>query len=236
MRAAVVALAFGAIALMPAGGTAARKAASTDWTRTVVQTPEGGFRMGNPKAKVKLVEYGSMTCPHCREFEEAGVKKLIDTYVKPGKVSFEFRNYVRDPFDLAAALVARCGGTKSFFPLTRALFKDQPAWEDKVRAVPSDQIQKVYSAEPSEIAVQAAEFAGFQDLASAHGLAPAKSNQCLGNAGSVKHLVDMAGDATDKFPDFKGVPAFILNGKLLDDTYSWEALEPKLREAVGGKG
>ena len=48
---------------------------------------------------------------------------LIDNYVKTGQVSYEFRNYVRDPFDLTASLIARCNGAKSFFPLARALLQ-----------------------------------------------------------------------------------------------------------------
>ena len=52
-----------------------------DWTQIVTQTPQGSFLMGNPDAKVKLIEYGSMTCPHCREFDENGAGELINTYV-----------------------------------------------------------------------------------------------------------------------------------------------------------
>ena len=91
-----------------------------DWSMVVNPTPAGGFMMGNPNAKIKLVEFGSMTCPHCAEFDEIGVPALVDKYVKSGQVSWEFRNYVRDPFDLTASLIARCNGAKSFFPLTRA--------------------------------------------------------------------------------------------------------------------
>ena len=85
--------------------------ANGDWSTVVSQTAEGGFLMGNPNAAVKVVEYGSMTCPHCAEFDEEALKPLTDNYVKSGRVSFEFRNFVRDPFDVAASLVARCGGT-----------------------------------------------------------------------------------------------------------------------------
>ena len=58
-----------------------------DWTETVAATPEGGFRMGNPEAPVKLVEYASITCPHCAEFAEQGTSALRDQYVKSGRVS-----------------------------------------------------------------------------------------------------------------------------------------------------
>ena len=49
-----------------------------DWTQTVSMTPQGGFVMGNPNAKVKLIEIGALTCPHCREFDEKGVPTLVD--------------------------------------------------------------------------------------------------------------------------------------------------------------
>ena len=81
-----------------------------DWSSIVSKTAEGGFIMGNPNAKVKLVEFGSLTCPHCAEFEEKGGNALIENYVKKGLVSWEFRNFVRDPVDMTATLLARCGG------------------------------------------------------------------------------------------------------------------------------
>jgi protein-disulfide isomerase len=56
-----------------------------DWTTIVSQTAEGGFLMGNPNATVKIVEFGSMTCPHCAEFDAEGAKPLIDNYVKAGR-------------------------------------------------------------------------------------------------------------------------------------------------------
>ena len=67
------------------------KAAPVDWSRTLVATPEGGIRMGKPNARIKLVEYGSLVCPHCRHFAQTGVAPLIRQYVHPGQVSYEFR-------------------------------------------------------------------------------------------------------------------------------------------------
>ena len=72
-----------------ANGTAATNVAAVpvappangDWSTMVSATPEGGFMMGNPNAKVKLIEFGSMTCGHCAEFEEQGGQALIDNYV-----------------------------------------------------------------------------------------------------------------------------------------------------------
>ncbi len=73
--------------------------------------------MGNPNAKVKLVEIGSLSCPHCKLFEQEGAPVLIDKYVKTGQVSWEFRPYIiHGPIDMAANLVARCNGAQDLLP------------------------------------------------------------------------------------------------------------------------
>ena len=205
-----------------------------DWTMVVNATPAGGFMMGTPNAKVKLVEYGSLTCPHCREFDEKGVPTLIDQYVKSGQVSWEFRNYVRDPFDLTASLIARCNGAKSFFPLMRAFYKDQVAWVTKIQETPQAQLEALQNLPPNQEFVQAAKFAGFPEWAAARGVPAAKSNQCLSNENSINQLVQMTGDATNQFPNFPGTPTFVINGKMAENTATWELLEPQLKKALGG--
>ena len=212
---------------------AVKPPANGDWSQIVSATPAGGFLMGNPNATVKLVEYGSMTCPHCREFDETGMQPLVDKYVKTGRVSFEFRNYVRDPFDLAGALVARCNGAKGFFPLTRAMFKDQPKWMAKLQTVAPEQQQALATLPPSQQFIEIAKLAGFQQWAAQRGLPSAKSSACLSNEAEVNRLVQMTSDATTQFPQFPGTPSFILNGELLEKSGTWVALEPKLREALG---
>src|SRR5437764_6143430 len=192
---------------------AAKTAAHADWTHVVAATPAGGFVLGNPKAKVKLVEYGSLSCPHCRAFDQEGVPTLLAKYVKPGQVSWEFRNYVRDPVDLTAALIARCNGARSFFPLARAIFKDQPVWFGKAIAAPKDQLQKLADMPPQQQFVAMAKLVGLDAWAVAHGLPAAKANQCLANVKSVEQLVQMTGDANKQYQDFPGTPTFLINGR-----------------------
>jgi protein-disulfide isomerase len=213
---------------------AVKPPANGDWSQVVAQTPAGGFMMGNPNAAIKLVEYGSMTCPHCREFDETGMQPLVDKYVKSGRISFEFRNYVRDPFDLAGALIARCNGAKGFFPLTRAMFKDQPKWMAKLQTVAPEQQQALATLGPDRQFVEIAKLAGFQQWAAQRGLPSAKSSTCLTNEAEVNRLVQMTSDATEQFPQFPGTPAFTLNGELLQQAGTWPALDKKLGEALGG--
>jgi protein-disulfide isomerase len=212
-----------------------------DWTTVVSATDAGGFMMGNPDAPVKLIEYGSLTCPHCREFDESGTGTLIAKYVKSGQVSYEFRNYVRDAFDLAASLIARCNGAKGFFPLSRALYKDQLVWTGKVQSVPREQLQQLDSLPPEQVPLQAAKFAGLPDWAAVRGIAPARSAQCLTNKAEIDRLVEVTGNATNQYPDFPGTPTFIINGKMADlgpvtAAQVWPTLEGKIRAAMGERG
>jgi protein-disulfide isomerase len=217
------------------------KPAATDWTHVVKGTPAGGFVMGNPNARVKLIEYGSMTCPHCRHFDETGVPKLLGQYVKTGRVSYEFRNYVRDALDLTASLLARCNGAKSFFTVTRALYKEQPKWEDKVQGASEDQVKAINALPLSRKFAELGKLAGFQSWAAASGMPAAKSTQCLTNEAAVKQLVEMTGAANDQFPDFKGTPTFVINGTMIDlgpvtEDQVWPALQAKIDAALKGRG
>ena len=210
-----------------------------DWSDVVNATPAGGFMMGNPNAKVKLVEYWSMTCPNCKRLDDLGVPPLINTYVKSGQVSWEFRNYVRDAFDLTASLVARCNGAKTFFPTMRALYNDQEKWFGRVQATPEDQMKPLQDLPPNKQFVELAKIAGFQDWAAARGLPPAKTNQCLSNEQTVDQLVQMTSDVMSKYPNFPGTPSFIINDNMVElgpvtEAQVWPTLEAKIKEALGG--
>jgi protein-disulfide isomerase len=218
---------------------AVKPPANGDWSTVTVATSAGGFRMGNPDAKVKLVEYGSMTCPHCRSFSETGFQPLAQNYVKNGKVSYEFRNYVRDPFDIAASLIARCNGSKSFFALTEALYKDQPDWVGKIQAAPEAQVNGLQNLPPNKQFIEISNIAGLQQWAAMRGVPTVKSTQCLADQSKIDQLVQMNSDATTAFPQFQGTPTFIINGKMVElgpvtEAQVWPALETKIKEALGG--
>lgn len=202
-----------------------------NWTDVVNQT-SSGYMMGNPNAKVKLVEIGALTCPHCREFEEKGAPALMDKYVKSGEVSWEFRPYLLHGLDLPAVLIATCNGAQSFFPLTRAIYQDQEQWIGKVMAVPQAQIEKVQNLPVNQQFVELAKLAGLQDWAVARGVPVAKSTQCLTDQNHINQLVQNSSDVTSQYPDFVGTPSFIINGTMLKDTATWDKLEPQLQAAL----
>ena len=203
-----------------------------DWSTVVTKSPEGGFVMGNPNAKVKLVEYGSMTCPHCAEFEEQGAKALVDNYVKKGLVSWEFRNFVRDPFDMAATLLARCGGEANFFGMTRTMFHDQRTWIGKLQAADQATLQGLQTMPPGQQFSTISDLAGLKTFAAQRGVPRAKADQCLADEAAANQLVQMNSDAVSTY-SIPGTPSFLINGTLAEQTSNWATLEPKIKEALG---
>src|SRR5690348_6219388 len=83
---------------------------------------------GSPNAPVTLVEYASMTCPHCAEFQKDIVPQLAKDYIDTGKVKLIFREYPLDGAARMASAVARCLSGEQFFAFIDLLFKNQPSW------------------------------------------------------------------------------------------------------------
>lgn len=223
----LAAAALPAAAAAPAGRPAP---ARVDWARNVVATPEGGFRMGNPAARVKLVEYGSLTCGHCANFAKAGMASLVGNYVRGGEVSYEYRNFILNGLDVAATLVARCGGAGRFFPVADTLYATQGQWMGRVGSLTAAQKAQM-NALPENLRLgRLAELAGITRLAARHGIAPAQAERCLADQAAFDRLGKMveAGEAQG----VQGTPTFFFNGANIG-THTWATLEPILRDAAG---
>ena len=219
-----------ALNLSAIGAIAAKPAPARDWSKTVVATPEGGFRMGNPAAKVKLVEYGSLACPHCRHFEETGYKPLVQNYVRGGRVSYEFRNYLLNTPDISVSLLAHCAGPAKFFPMSEVVFSTQPKWEATVADLSDAQRAEIEKMSSTQQIVRLAELAGFPKLAAQFGLTPAQTRQCLTDAKGLQRLMSVREKADSL--GVTGTPTFFINGKI-SDARTWEQLEPLLHTAGG---
>ena len=203
--------------------------AGTSWSSTVTETPEGGFVMGNPQAKVKLVEYASYTCSHCRDFSaEASeeIRKIVDT----GKMSYELRNFVRDPIDISTSLLARCGGKDVFYPLSEQFFTNQNAMFEKAQALGDAKYQQLMSSPPAQRFGNLAAAVGLVDLAKQRGIAEDKAKRCLADTGAAEKLAKGVEAASNQYK-IDGTPTFILNDVKIDNVANWATLQPKLKEA-----
>ena len=202
-----------------------------DWSTIVTKTPEGGFLMGNPDAKVKLIEFGSLTCHYCADFEEQGARPLVDNYVKKGLVSWEFRNFVRDPIDMSATLIARCGGESSFFGMTRTLFHEQKNWVARIQQADPAKLQGLQEKTAAQQFSAIADLAGLKTFAAQRGVPSAKAEQCLANQAEIDQLVQMNVDGNSTY-SIPGTPAFVINGAAPAISADWKTLEPKIKEAL----
>jgi protein-disulfide isomerase len=234
-----LALALAAVVALPLSSVTAAPEAATkvspvrDWTRTVVLTPEGGFRMGNPAAPVKLVEYGSLACPHCRHFEETGYKPLVQNYVRTGKVSYEFRNLLLNAPDVSVSLLAHCAGPARFFAMSEAVFAAQPQWEDKLSKLSAADKAAMDNMSDQQRFVRLSELAGFPAIAARFGVSAARGRQCLTDPKGLERLLNITKAAEDA--GVTHTPTFLIDGKI-SDAATWEQLEPRLESALGGRG
>lgn len=84
--------------------------------------------MGSADAPNTIVEYASMTCPHCALFQKEVLPQLKTKYIDTGKVKYILREFPLDGLALAAFMVARCSGDGRYYPMVDALFETQPTW------------------------------------------------------------------------------------------------------------
>lgn len=203
--------------------------AARDWTRTVVATPEGGFRMGNPAARVKLVEYGSMTCPHCAEFAHEGDEPL-KAYVRRGTVSFEFRNYVLNGIDVTASLLARCSGPSGFFPMTHRLYATQPEWVGRIAGLTEAEKATLRALPERQRLPRLAQVGGLTRIAGLHGVTPAGAGQCLVSEAGIARI-NAIGEAAAA-QGVTGTPTFFING-VRAEVNTWPEIESLIRQAGG---
>lgn len=211
---------------------AAAAPAGRDWTQSVARTAEG-YVMGNPAAPIKLVEYGSRLCPTCGAFAREGYAPLIDNYVKSGKVTVEFRDFlVHGPMDMPPALLGTCVGAEPFFPLLEQMFANQEQFINALQKAPADVQAAINAAPPAQRFKLMGEAMGLIDFVKQRGVPAAKAESCLTDAAEIDRLAKQTqdrgpgGDST-----VSGTPTFLLNGKVVDGAITWAAVEAALKRA-----
>ena len=241
----IVAL-FLALCLAACGGgsggnaTAAAPVAATpppagrDWTQVVAKTDQG-YQMGNPNAPIKLVEYGSRLCPTCGAFANDGYAPLTQNYVKTGKVSFEFREFlVHGPPDMAPALLGRCVGTEAFFPMLEQMFANQSQFTGRWQAMTPEVQQQITAAQPKDAFRLWAENMGLIDFVKARGLPEPAARSCIADQAQIDKLTKQTqdnGPGPVGNGTVTGTPTFLINGEVAEGVVSWPAMETALKRA-----
>lgn len=227
-------LAAALLLIVGAGPVTAQQArrAPANWVNVVVKTPEGGFRQGNPDAPIKLVEYGSRTCPTCRAFAMEGVEPLRREWIASGKLSYEFRDFlIHGVPDLALALLNQCVAPARFFPMLDQMFANQQAFDGPLHKLIESQPKQVEAWQnlpPPQAATKFAEALGMIAFTKARGLPEAQARRCLASPALIKSVADTyAGGAK---AGVQGTPSFFVNGRRVR-AFTWDQLQPELRAA-----
>lgn len=196
-----------------------------DWRQAIVRTPTGAHLIGNPAARVKLIEYASYTCPHCAEFAAQSGPVLNDRLIRNGAVSLEYRHLIRDGLDLAAAILARCGGPKAFAGASEAIFATQGQWLQRGFDYQQANSRRI-ALYPRLAQLRAlADGAGLTALVQARGLSAAATDACFADAAEVDRIL-----ATPIPAGVDSTPSFLVNGKLVPHV-GWAGLLPVLQAA-----
>ena len=166
--------------------------------------------LGNPDAKVTVVEYASASCSHCAKWNEEVFPAFKAKYVDTGRVHYVFREFLTPPIELASAafLTARCAGKDKYFNIIDAVFRAQP------------------------VMYQTGDYRGeLLRIAKSSGMSEAEFTQCIRDDDALKALNDRVEKAV-KEDKISGTPTFIVNGKKVGDgEMSMEQLDKAIAEA-----
>nr|WP_315456759.1 thioredoxin domain-containing protein [uncultured Sphingorhabdus sp.] len=199
------------------------------WIDVVTKTDFGGYQMGNPDAKLKLVEYGAITCPGCAQFSVQSTEELNEL-VNTGTVSMEFRPFlVHGIQDVPGFLLAQCSGPEAFFPLTEQLYAEQPSWLGKISTVTEADQQAMQKMSPEQISTLLGTRLGLIEFVKSRGISEDQAKSCLADKAAIDGLIKTTERGT-KEDGVSGTPFFLLNGAKLDAS-SWNQVKTKLVEA-----
>ena len=201
--------------------------AGQSWIEVAAETPEGGVRIGNPDAPLKLVEYASHTCSHCAAFSQQGAAPL-DEHVNTGRVSYELRNQIHDGLDLTIAVLARCGGPATFHPLANQ------AWGNFEQVMAGaqangEQLEAAMATEDDTRLQKIAQASGVLEFFAARGVSRDQALQCLADTDKAEAIAEASQTQSQEL-GVEGTPTFFLNGTKVPGT-TWAELEPALQRA-----
>jgi protein-disulfide isomerase len=165
--------------------------------------------LGNASAKVAIVEYSSLTCPHCADFHRDVLPQIKQEYIDKGLVRYVARDFPLDRVAMAAAMTARCVPPDRYFGFLDMLFRDQQAW--------------ARSANPLDDLRVRAQLAG---------LTSAEFDACLANQDLLKGIQTAAAEA-QKRDGIESTPTFFIDGKKISGAASYDRFKSVIDEAIG---
>lgn len=202
--------------------------AGKTWTEVVEVTPEGGYRVGNPNAPVKLMEYGALSCSHCAQFSETASKELLGDFVTSGKVSYELRFFMLNALDIPATLLATCGSPEAVITLAEQFWAYQPKMFETLQANEA-QYQQASALPPAQRFTAIAKAGGMDTFFASRGIAQTQGQACTGDVNKATAFANGTNKAATEM-GITGTPTFFLNGAKIEGS-TWPLIKTALQNA-----
>ena len=170
--------------------------------------------LGNPKAKVTVIEYASPTCPVCANFMINYYPRLKSEYIDTGKIFFVYRTFLRLADDAMAEKLARCMPKDKYMAFTDTLFRNQSRWDYEFGV-------------PSPDGVHAA----LVQIAGEAGMSAADADRCIASASDEAAISKVGEDGVAKYA-VNATPTFVINGRA---QAGFEDFFGRLDRALAGK-
>jgi protein-disulfide isomerase len=165
--------------------------------------------LGKSDAPITIVEYASLTCPHCAHFATEVLPKLKAKWIDTGKARLVMRDYPLDEPALRAAMIARCAPADKFYPMIDTLFAQQRQWV----------LSKDYKTDLGRLALLG-------------GMNKTQFDACLANKSVEDKVLQSRLSATQELA-VNSTPTFFINGTKFEGAPEEDALDAALSKAAG---
>jgi protein-disulfide isomerase len=206
---------FAAIVLLSLAGTAptlaqapAAPPSATEMAKLLAVAPDDRI-LGKQDAPVTIIEYASLTCPHCAHFTTEVLPKIKEKWIDGGKVRLVLRDYPLDEPALRAAMIARCAPPARFYAFVDTLFADQQQWV----------LAKDYKAALARLALLG-------------GMSKTQFDNCLADKSGEDKVLQSRLAATQQL-GVNSTPTFFINGAKFEGDPSVEGFDAALGRAAG---
>ena len=193
---------------LPAGAQPAKPPSPSAQAEALALTPDDRI-LGKPDAPITIVEYASLTCPHCAHFATDVLPKLKEKWIDTGKARLVMRDYPLDEPALRAAMIARCAPADKFYPFIDTLFGAQRQWV----------LSKDYKADLARLALLG-------------GMSKKQFEECLANKAIEDKVLQSRLTATEQL-GVNSTPTFFINGNKFDGAPEFDAMDAALSKAAG---
>ena len=167
--------------------------------------------LGKADAPITIVEYASLTCPHCAAFARDTLPKIKAEWIDPGKAKLVFRDFPLDGSAVKASVLARCAPPEKFYGFIDVLFSSQESWARNPDPTP-----------------------GLARIAKLGGMSEEQFNACMADS-ALQDKVLASRLTAEKEYKVESTPTFFINGTKLTGALPYEQFDEALKMAASAQ-